>query len=497
MPAWMSRIPSGSDHVLTRGLFLRLLAVVYLVAFLSLWAQVHGLVGEHGIWPAARYLDAAREQLGPERLWKIPTLLWLASGDAALDVLCGGGVVLAGLLLFGVAPLLCLVLLWTFYLSLVSAGGVFLSFQWDTLLLETGLLACLLAPVRLLPRAEPKPHPPSFAAVLSLRWLLFKLMFLSGLVKLTSGDPAWRDLTALAVHYETQPLPAWTSWWMHQAPLWFSRASCLGMFVVELAVPLFIFAPRRLRMVAFAGLLGFQGLIAATGNYGFFNLNTAVLCVMLLDDRALSRILPGRLRARCPEGTARETRRRPWVVLASASGLFLLSAVAFSGEIAGYRRLPKSFLRIAEEIAPFRSINGYGLFRVMTTERLEIEIEGSRDGIAWEPYGFRWKPGDPGRRPGFVAPHMPRLDWQMWFAALGTRERNPWLLRCLRKLLEGEPEVLSLFGTNPFPGEPPRFVRARIRRYRFTGPAARRETGAWWELGPPALYAPVLTRSGS
>ncbi len=398
-----------------RRLFLGLLGVAYLVAFLSLFVQIDGLIGSRGILPAADFLDWVRGRVGWERCWLLPTLCWLSSSDGFLKVLCGGGAALAILLILDVAPALVLFLLWAFYLSLVVVGQVFLGYQWDSLLLEAGLLAVLLAPLRLGPRAPDA--PPSPIAVGLLRWLLFRLMFSSGLVKLLSGDPTWRGLTALRFHYETQPLPTWIGWYAHQLPAWFQTLSCLLMFAIEAGLPLLIFAPRRARVAAFFPFVGLQALIGLTGNYAFF------------------------------------------------------------------------IYRLAR---PFRSINSYGLFAVMTTSRPEIVILGSDDGVTWKPYEFRWKPGDPQRAPAFVEPHQPRLDWQMWFAALETCDENPWLVRFIEKIHDGSPEVLGLMDVNPFPSAPPRRIRAMLYDYRFTGFAERRSTGAWWRREAKGLYCPEV-----
>src|SRR5688572_24484519 len=279
-------------------LFLRLLAIVYLIAFVSLWVQVEGLIGPDGLLPAEKYFAAVREQLGSSAVFQLPTLCWVFGAGKFLHVLCAAGVVLALLLLAGVAPAICLALLWAAYLSLNYAGQVFFHFQWDTLLLETTLIAIFVAPWSLLPlwRAQEPPR----AARIVLWWLLFRLMFLAGVVKLASGDPTWRDLTALTFHYETQPLPTPLAWFAHQLPPWWHRASCAGMFVIELVVPLFLFSVRTLRHNAALLLIAFMAAVALTGNYTFFNLLAIVLCLLCLDDAWWRALLPRRLSARGP-----------------------------------------------------------------------------------------------------------------------------------------------------------------------------------------------------
>jgi lipase maturation factor 1 len=471
-------------YILSRWLFLRLLGIVYLIAFASLLVQVRGLIGEHGLLPVGEYLERVRETYGDGAWRLLPTLLWLNATDRGLLAVSAGGMALAGLLILDVLPLIVLPALWLFYLSLTVAGQDFLSFQWDGLLLETGVLAALWAPAGWFPSLRLEERQPSPVVRWLLWLLLFKLMFLSGATKLLSGDPTWRNLTALDAYFETQPLPTWTAWYVHQlAPRVHAVATAL-VFVVEMAAPLVVFAPARFRLLRLIGavlMIGFQLTIAATGNYGFFNLLAIVLCVPLLDDRVLRPVVRLRLAAPKPESPFRRT-----VVAAIAAGTVGLSALSFTRELvftwpgAGPGSMPVWSEEVLGAFAPFRSVNGYGLFRVMTTERPEIIVEGSRDDAVWKPYEFRWKPGDPARRPGFVAPFQPRLDWQMWFAALDPTGNRALLEGLVGRLLEGSPDVLGLLGPNPFPEGPPKSVRLMYFRYFFSSPESRAATGAWW-----------------
>ena len=470
-------------YLLSRWLFLRLLGVVYLIAFASLAVQITGLVGEHGLLPAGAFLDWAHSIYGHRAYRLFPTLFWLGAGDSVLQLAAWAGVVFSIVLILGVAPGPLLALLWALYLSLTVVGQGFLSFQWDALLLEAGLLAALWAPLRW--RRGAAEAPPSNAIRWLLVLLLFKLMFLSGATKLLSGDPTWRSLTALDYHFETQPLPTWLAWYAHQLPPGVHRLATATMFVVELAAPWLLLAPPRLRVLRLAGcaaLVLFQLGIALTGNYGFFNLLAIVLCVPVLDDDFLRRVLPVKLSAgeRPPAG------RRVAVGLL-APVLLCLSALSFGAEIAytlpggrGAALLPRWAAAVLGWVAPLRSFNGYGLFRVMTTERPEIVVEGSRDGTHWQAYEFRYKPGPVNRRPGFVAPYHPRLDWQMWFAGLDPMGNWDWLESLARHLRAGTPEVLALLGRDPFAGAPPRAIRFARYDYRFSTPAERARTGAWW-----------------
>jgi predicted DCC family thiol-disulfide oxidoreductase YuxK len=469
-----------------RRWFLRLLGVVYLIAFTSFWTQVDGLVGSDGILPSGPWLEAIRHRFGTDAYRLFPTLCWLNPSDRFLHFLCGGGVLMSILLVAEIAPALCLALLWAFYLSLSVCGQLFMNFQWDYLLLEAGFLSIFFAPSRLLPsfRRETRITP---EAHFLLCWLLFRLMLMSGVVKLTSGDESWWNLTALHYHYETQPLPTPAGWLFNQAPAWFQAGSTLLMFTVEIGAPLLLFAPRRLRLLGVIALVALQLLIALTGNYCFFNLLTIGLCLLFIDDHVWPR---SRTREPIrPDGT----RWSAWLMIPLTTFVLICSGPllwdAFFPE-AGWPQLLEGVYAYVE---PFRSLNGYGLFRVMTKTRPEIIVEGSDDGVTWRPYEFKYKVGDLQRAPPIVAPHQPRLDWQMWFAALDDVQREPWFMNFLARLLQGSRPVLQLLKDNPFGGSPPRYVRARLFEYHFTDFREKKETGAWWKRGEEEVYCPEVS----
>ena len=470
------------------------MGVIYLIAFGSLWVQVEGLLGSHGILPVKDFLGAIQKQIGAgERYWLIPSLLWFNASDIALHLLCAGGVFFSLLLILGIAPAAVLFLLWTFYLSLSAVAQDFLGFQWDALLLEAGFLTIFLAPLSLRPLKSADEPPPSRIILWLLRWLLFRLIFSSGVVKLASHDPMWASLTALTVHYQTQPLPTWIGWYAHQLPVWFQKFSCGVMFAVELGIPFLIFGNRRMRLIAAALIAAFQGLIMATGNYCFFNLLTIGLALLLVEDNGW----PRRLRRRfSEEGHVRKRGSSRWITLPLAGVILLVSSVQMLGIFRRDLPTPAGFAEVSNLLAPFRSINSYGLFAVMTASRPEIVIEGSQDGITWVPYEFRWKPGDLKKPPGFIEPHQPRLDWQLWFAALSSPVDNPWFLNLCVRLLQGSPQVVALLKDNPFPEKPPRAVRAVLYDYRFTDFVTRRATGQWWRREYKGLYCPPLSLKG-
>ena len=477
---WLGFPIRSSRTAVVRWLYLRGLGLVYLVAFTSLRSQVLGLYGSRGITPVRDLLDRARRELGRERYRVVPSVLWIDASDETLVRLCRTGQLLSLALVLNVAPRIAAALLWAVYLSFVSVGGAFLAFQWDALLLESGLLGIVVAPGGLRPRLGREPAWPS---VCMMRWLAFRLSFESGIAKLRSGDPTWRSLSACLYHYETQPLPTPLGWYAHQLPRQAQRMSTLIVLAGECLVPLFAFGPRRVRRLSFWLLSALQAAIAATGNYGFFNMLTFVNELWLLDDEALAALPMAVVPARA--SVARQL----------AAGLVALPIFAVSGSRLvsrlGGPRPPQPLRRVARALGRIQAVNPYGLFSVMTTRRPEIALEGSDDGLTWKEYAFRYKPGDVRRAPRWVAPYHPRLDWQMWFAALEAPP--PWFLGLLARLLEGAPDVLGLLDDAPWPAErPPRYVRAVLYEYTMADLATHRETGAWWHRERIGLYFPAV-----
>lgn len=464
-------------------LYLRLLGVCYLAAFWSFGVQVRGLIGEDGILPARDVMTAAQRwadagSVGLARVLEVPTLCWLGVSDEWLMGLCVAGAVLSVPVILGVAAPLALPLLWLLYLSLSTVTREFLSFQWDGLLLEAGLLSIALAPWVLVHR--PRASEPSPLARWLTWWLIFRLMLTSGLVKLTSGDPLWRDLSALAYHYETQPLPSPIGWYAHHLPLVVHRATTAAMFAIELAAPWLIFVGSTGRRAAAAAFIGLMLVIAATGNYAFFNLLTIGLACSLIDTRGVRSTPPRRLAWMPAAALACLTLPATVDVLAAQTAV----TVPGGARLHAWRRA----------LQPFRSVNAYGLFAVMSSSRPELTVEGSRDGETWVPFTFKYKPGDIRQGPRWVAPHQPRLDWHMWFAALDEWERSGWLDRFCRKLLEGAPAVTGLLAANPFSETPPAFVRVRRSDYRIAPLDQARRDRVWWIASPPEPFSPVLSR---
>lgn len=457
--------------------FVKGLALIYLFAFVSYWIQFPGLVGPEGILPASRFFDAIRQTTGS--VWSAPSLCWWDGGNTSLPLLCGLGVGLSLFALFGLAEAPLFLGMYGIYLSLCTAGQIFYYFQWDSLLLEAGFLSAIIASWRVWTgwRAG---RPSHFGHFLIL-WLLFRLMFSSGMTKWLWGSEEWHNFTALEFHYFTQPLPTPLAWYAQQLPNWFQRVSVAILFFVEIFLPILLFAPGRLRLIAVIGIAGLQCAIAATGNYGFFNLLSLLLCIAAVEDRWW----PVWLRDLVNDERTLQLPRLGHAVACFIFVILGLGSMNWAGGIC------KRFSEAYAVLRPFRIVNNYGLFVQMTTFRHEIQLEGSREGFVWKTYTFRYKPSDLSQPPCWVAPYMPRLDWMMWFAALGSVEQNPWFVALMEQILRGSPPVLALFKSNPFPGPPPLYLRAPLDNYQFTTLAERRATGNWWKSQPLGYYGTV------
>lgn len=481
--------PGSPRTALVRELFVRGLGLTYAIAFASLGGQIIGLIGARGIEPAADLLAAIAQAGDSLSVVDFPTWLWITgASDAVLRAYCIVGVLFSLSVAAWKLPRVALFAVWSLYLSLCAVGNVFLSYQWDALLLECGIVGLFVA------------TPRSTIGIWVARALCFKLMVLSGIVKLASGDPTWRELTALSYHFWTQPLPAWPALFADALPPGIKAAMTLATLIIELIAPLFIFGPRRARLVAAAALALLQLVIAGTGTYGFFNVLSLLLCATLLDDDALLTLIGARLRGvLVGRGRLRATEAQPKAARLARTRRALhiglagvLLALSLCVSIRRLGRLSEGLQEALALIAPLRSVNSYGLFAVMTTERHEIALEGSVDGVTWRRYELPWKPNRVEDRPRFATPHMPRLDWQLWFAALGRCERQPWFHSLMRRMLEGSPDVLGLFKNNPFPKSPPRFLRTPLAGYHFSSGTAWLH-GTWWKSEPIGEYCPKVT----
>ncbi len=508
----------GAGHLWPRWIFLRALGAIFFSAFYSLAFQIEGLIGPEGILPARDYLRYLARHTGLDRYWFAPTLLWLGSGMEAMRILVWVGLIASALLFLNIWPRGSIFICLAAFLSFVAAARDFADFQSDGMLLEAAFICLFFAPPGWRPGLG-KQHAPSRASRFLLQWEWFRIYFESGVAKLASHDPEWRHLTAMYQYYQNGPLPTWIGWYAQQLPHLFQRGCALFTLLAELGLCWVFLFPRRYRILGFFILTVFQIGIILTANYAFLNYLVLFLGFLLLDDVFFKRIFDGSIVRRAKgwfEGlhlwkaaspsvgnsaapstsvSKPESRCSTWSNLLvpafflgwdfyATTALLLLMLVPW---------LPLPMLPITL-LGPFRFANRYGLFAVMTRHRYEIEFQGSRDGLTWIAYPFRYKPQNPRQPPGIYAPYQPRFEWNLWFASLESWEANPWVVRTQELLLENDPSVLALFRSNPFAKAPPRFVRAVLWQYWFTNFKQRRRTGQWWRRKLLGLYSPILER---
>ncbi|XP_012940362.1 lipase maturation factor 2 isoform X2 [Aplysia californica] len=587
----------------TRDCFLWFMSLVYLFAFTSLYIQIPGLYGDNGILPAKLVLKTDVDSW-QDLMEGQPTLLKLMPRfgldvQTGMDLLCFAGMVVSFFCVVSrtARDFVSFTLLWMFYLSLYQVGQTFMWFQWDILLLEAGFLTIIIAPfnLQLLGRKRPVGNPHDSITMWLARWLLFRLMFASGVVKLTSQCPTWWGLTALNVHFESQCIPTPAAWYWHQFPEWLLKLSVVATYVIEIPVPFLFFSPvRSLRIFAFWSQVLLQMMIIVTGNYNFFNLLTITLCISLLDDsfcmfsqpkykkvsskkksvawsglsgvanylfplvvlgyigyqtvllfniklnpdftvhskiafseqqftRWLETVMPytiylgaaslgfevvvSLVRSVVMErGAVRKLMCLAGTVVFSLFAVFIFTVTLVPHTTVHkptQSALPKPVLTYHSAARPFHITSSYGLFRRMTGVggRPELIVEGHASERAatkdWKAYEFLYKPGNVSAAPPVVAPHQPRLDWQMWFAALGNYQGNSWFLNVVYRLLQNEPDVLELIAHNPFPEEPPKYIRATLYHYHYTSPkdCAGKANCAWWKREKKAEYLPALAMS--
>jgi len=510
------------ERLIPRWLFLRALGLIYFSAFYSLvrYGAIRGLIGNDGILPATEFLAAVAKHFGAGRFWFAPTLLWISTGPHMLIAVCWVGIIASLLLAGNLWPRGMLLICFVCFLSFVSAAQDFSGYQSDGMLLEAGFISLFLAPPGWRPGLG-RGHPPSRASYFLLQWEWFRIYFESGMVKLASGDPEWRNFTAMDEYYQNGPLPTWIGYYAQHLPHGFHAFATGATLVLELGLVFLWFLPRRWRLLCFFLVTAWQIPVILTANYTFLNYLVLLLGVLLLDDRIILRMMPERWRrivspqvqsaaeieassespTAVPEGAiAQHLARRPLhslrafkLALTSVMLIWIFYATTVQMIWILLPRLPLPTSPVAA-LDPFRIANRYGLFAVMTRGRYEIEFQGSNDGQTWVAYPFRYKPQDPGKAPGIYAPYQPRFEWNLWFASLGSWRDNLIVPSTEERLLAGAPDVLALFAGNPFPDAPPKQVRAVLWKYWFTTLAEKRATGMWWNRRLVGLYAPVLER---
>jgi uncharacterized membrane protein YphA (DoxX/SURF4 family) len=542
---WVEPGPAGlPGHLVPRWLFLRALGVIYFSAFYSLLFQIRGMLGPQGLLPAGSYLEEVAKAMGRARYWYAPTLLWFASGDHALMVLCWTGLIASVLLFVNLWPRGMLAICFVCFLSFVAAAQDFSGYQSDGMLLCAGFISYFLAPRGWRP-GWGEQDPPARAPLFLLRLLWFTIYFESGVAKYFGGDPTWRDLSAMNEYYQNGPLPTWVGWYAHQFPHWFHQTTAFVTLCLELLIPWMLWLPRRARIVCFFFVTFLQVGIILTANYAFLNYLVLALGIFLLDDVFLVRFLP-KSRCNAVRTNLQQASAGPWYTsllkslegpnepvslsLTTSSGeaskavatknitepdarsalsrvfgtiglwtkTLLLAWVSYAMAFLMLQQMSPGLPLPAKPVAalnPFRIANSYGLFGRMTWARYEIEFQGSNDGANWVVYPFRYKPQNLNEAPGIYAPYQPRFEWNLWFAALGTWRENPFVIRTEEQLLLNTPDVLALFRSNPFAQAPPKLVRSVVWQYWFTDRATKRATGQWWRREFRGLYAPTLART--
>ena len=481
------------DRLIPRWIFLRALGLIYFSAFYSLLFQIKGLIGPDGILPANGYLQAVAHSAGILKFWVVPSLLWIASGSHMLVSICCLGLLASLLLLLNLWPRGMLVICLACFLSFVSAAQDFSGYQSDGMLLEAGFISIFFAPSGFRP-GWGEFSPPSRLSLFLLQWEWFRIYFESGLVKLLSGDPQWRSLTAMDEYYQNGPLPTWIGWYLQHLPHGFHWLTALGTLVMELALVWMMFLPRRFRIACFFLVTLWQVGVIVSANYTFLNYLVLALGFLLLDDQFLAPFLRGKFQPDHVESS------EPASIFGKARGavatflllwMFYATAAQLIWMLWRGAPLPRAAVNVLE---PFRIANSYGLFAVMTRARYEIEFQGSNDGQNWTAYPFRYKPQALDEAPKIYAPYQPRFDWNLWFASLGSWRDNMFVVSTEERLLSNGPDVLSLFRANPFAITPPKYIRAVLWQYWFTSMPEKRATGNWWKRESLGTYAPTLTK---
>jgi hypothetical protein len=474
---------------LTRLIILRLLGVVYAIGFLVAAQQIVPLIGSDGLLPIGLFLDRLQQVLGSSfaGFLRLPSVFWLIHSDIALLTTAWAGFALSCVVAAGYANALLLTVLWGLYMSFVHLGQDWYGYGWEVQLLETGFLAIFLCPLldaRPFPRREP-PLP----ILWLFRWLIFRMMLGAGLIKLR-GDPAWRDFTALYYHFETQPLPNPLSRRLHFLPKAALRVGVGLNHLAELVAPWLVFWPRLARHTGGALIILFQMVLILSGNLSFLNWLTIIPALACFDDGLWSKILPRALVRRAERAEASAVPSRPmrltaWVVTCL---VMALSIQPVANMLSPQQIMNTSF-------DPLDLVNTYGAFGTVGRERFNVIFEGTNadapdESADWKAYPYKGLPVELNTMPPQIAPYQLRLDWQMWFASMSTPDEYPWTLHLVWKLLHNDPTTLSLFGNNPFPERPPRFVRAVLYQYQFAEPG--NHDGRWWNRKQLGLWLPPL-----
>ncbi|MEO6971467.1 MAG: lipase maturation factor family protein [Chthoniobacterales bacterium] len=486
---WERALPDRGGYWLTRFVILRLLGVIYAIAFLVAANQILPLIGSDGLLPLGNFLEHVRAVLGSSLggFLRLPSIFWLNHSDSALLAAAWVGFALSCVVACGYANVVLLALLWILYMSFVHVGQEWYGYGWEVQLLETGFLAIFLCPL-LDGRPFPR-RPPPLVIIWLFRALIFRIMFGAGMIKIR-GDASWRNLSALFYHFETQPIPNGLSRWFHFLPRGVLRSGTLFNHLAELIAPWFVFWPRIARHTAGIVIVAFQIVIMLGGNLSFLNWLTIVPALACFDDRAWSKILPRGLTRRAEAAKNKAVTSRPMVAVTwgVAALVALLSIQPVVNIFSPHQIMNTSF-------DPLDLVNTYGAFGSVGKERYNVVFEGTdaefpNDNTDWKPYPYKGLPVALNERPPQITPYQLRLDWQMWFAAMGSPSQYPWTLNLTWKLLHNDRGAVALFRSNPFPAKPPRSIRAVLYRYSFVRPNPQ---GLWWKRERLGLWLPPLS----
>jgi Lipase maturation factor len=479
---------------LTRFVILRLLGVVYAVAFLVVINEIIPLVGSDGLLPVSIFLQRVGDALGST--WagfrRLPSLFWFIHSDTTLLTFAWIGFVLSCVVVAGYANALLLAVLWFVYMSFVHIGQEWYGFGWEIQLTETGFLAIFLCPLFDM-RPFPKRAPP-FPVISLFRWLIFRIMLGSGLIKLR-GDEIWRKGTALYYHFETQPIPGPLSRLFHFLPHSILKIGVWFNFIAELVAPWFVFWPRVARHIAGLVMVLLQIILILSGNLSFLNWLTIIPALACFDDGFWSKILPRSLVRKAESAVLNAIPSRPMMITA-----WVITAIIALLSIKPVANMLSSSQIMNTSFDPLELVNTYGAFGTVGQERLNVVFEGTTDenpgdSANWKPYIYKGLPVALDKRPPQIAPYQLHLDWQMWFAAMSTPDEYPWTLHLAWKLLHNETNAVNFFAGNPFPGDPPKYIRAVLYRYRFAKPGNPERL--WWNRERVGIWLPAMSAEDS
>jgi len=478
------------SYWLTRFLMLRLLGLIYAVAFLVAINQVVPLIGADGLLPVDIYLKQVSHSLGSDGAGfiRLPSLFWIWHSDTALLAIAWIGFVLSLVIIAGYANAPLLTVLWFLYMSFVHAGQEWYGYGWEIQLLETGFLSIFLCPLLDL-RPFPK-HAPPLPIIVLFRWLSFRIMLGSGLIKIR-GDDMWTNGTALYHHFETQPIPGPLSRWFHFLPHTALKIGVWFNWLAELAAPWFIFWPKTARHIAGVVIVLFQVSIILSGNLSFLNWLTILPTLACFDDGFWRRLLPNHLVRKAEAARDNAEPSKPMLTTAwIVTGIIILLSIEPAINLLSSKQIMNT------SFDPLNIVNTYGAFGTVGGERLNVVFEGTMDEDStakaiWKPYIYKGLPVATDKRPPQIAPYQLRLDWQMWFAAMSSPDEYPWTLHLVWKLLHNDPGAVSLFAVNPFPGKPPRYIRAVLYRYTFASP--RNREGFYWNRERVDSWLPAMS----